>query len=249
MNDSLRLEIESVAFSAVPNECCGYIIQNYATGGLEVVPSANLAAQPTEAALFSPLDTQSAILRGFVVATYHSHPFGSESPSPQDLAACDELDIPFYIFCCETKGWYHLRPSDAPPVPLIGREFAFGLFDCYGLVRDYFKMQHGVQLNTYACRDDFWEKGQNLFLDHFVQEGFHVVEDEVRVGDCFLMCVKSPKHLPNHAAVYVGCGQILHHVQSRLSCQAPLTGLWSRCIHSRVRHSSLCLPQSTSTAA
>jgi cell wall-associated NlpC family hydrolase len=45
-------------------------------------------------------------------------------------------------------------------------------------------------------------------------------------GDCFLMQVASP--VPNHAAVYLGDGLILHHLQGRLSSRDVYGGYWQK---------------------
>jgi cell wall-associated NlpC family hydrolase len=55
-----------------------------------------------------------------------------------------------------------------------------------------------------------------LYLDNFAAEGFRKIPvEEVQRGDLILMNLVSP--LPNHAAIYMGDQQVLHHVQGRLS--------------------------------
>jgi hypothetical protein len=51
-------------------------------------------------------------------------------------------------------------------------------------------------------------------------------DDNLKVGDCFLMQVASP--VPNHAAVYLGDGLILHHLQGRLSSRDVYGGYWQK---------------------
>jgi len=58
--------------------------------------------------------------------------------------------------------------------------------------------------------------------------------DELKVGDCFLMQVASP--VPNHAAIYLGDGLILHHLQGRLSSRDVYGGYWQKVTTHILRH-------------
>jgi proteasome lid subunit RPN8/RPN11 len=249
MNDALRLEIEAEALAASPNECFGFIVRSFASGGLQRVPCRNVAEEPAEHAIPAVSDAQTALLTGEVLSTYHSHPNALETPSEADLRACEESEVPYHIFSLLSQQWYTLRPSCAPEMPYVGREFAFGITDCYTLVQDYYRREFKLVLPHLPRRDEFWLQDNPIFMQTAYEEGFRPVTDDVRVGDIFLFCVASKPDRPNHLGVYVGCGHFLHHLYSRLSCQDSLVGSWSRRIHSRYRHSSLCLPQSISTAA
>ena len=83
------------------------------------------------------------------------------------------------------------------------------------------------------------KKGKNLFLDHFEEYGF-VKVDELKEHDLILMY--NGAKVPNHLAVYVGNGQILHHVQYRLSSKDVYgnSGFWYQRTWGYLRHKSLC---------
>ena len=57
---------------------------------------------------------------------------------------------------------------------------------------------------------------------------------EVQPGDLILMNLVSP--VPNHAAIYLGDQQILHHVQGRLSSRDLLGGYYLKCADRAIRH-------------
>ncbi|MBI0320618.1 C40 family peptidase [Streptomyces javensis] len=42
--------------------------------------------------------------------------------------------------------------------------------------------------------------------------------------------------MPNHAGIYLGDGQMLHHLYGRLSEAAPYGGMWSERTRYIVRH-------------
>ena len=97
-------------------------------------------------------------------------------------------------------------------------------------MRDWFRSERGVLLPNFARFDDWWKRGENLYLDNFSRVGFEVVNfadlRNLLPGDCFLMQVASP--VPNHAAVYLGDGLILHHLQGRLSSRDVYGGYWQK---------------------
>lgn len=104
-----------------------------------------------------------------------------------------------------------------------GRPFRFGITDCYTIVRDFYKNEFGITLRNYARYDKFWED-ESLYLKFFKNEDFFLVEDELQFGDLILVALGAS--VACHAAVYIGNGKILHHVQNRLSTIDNYRGLW-----------------------
>lgn len=104
-----------------------------------------------------------------------------------------------------------------------GRHFRFGITDCYTIVRDFYKNEFGITLRNYARYDKFWED-ESLYLKFFKNEDFFLVEDELQFGDLILVALGAS--VACHAAVYIGNGKILHHVQNRLSTIDNYRGLW-----------------------
>lgn len=120
---------------------------------------------------------------------------------------------------------------------LIGIPFEHGKDDCYEMLRRFYKDNYGIELRDYARPDNWWEVGLNLYSDNYAAEGFQVVDvglREVRVGDVFLMAVRSS--VANHCAIYVGDGLILHHFFGRRSCIEHYKGLWRNTTTAIIRH-------------
>lgn len=102
-----------------------------------------------------------------------------------------------------------------------GRPFIHGLFDCYTLVRDYYKRKFNIFLPTNIQREwEWWNKGENLYLENAKDCSFEEVSD-IKKHDVLLMKINSP--VPNHAAIYLGDGRILHHMAGRFSTVQELT--------------------------
>lgn len=115
---------------------------------------------------------------------------------------------------------------------LIGKQFIWGSQDCYTIIQDFYKDNFNIDLTNYARPEDFWRGGLNLYYDNYHKEGFSLVHDPIdkmRVGDVMLIALDAD--LPNHAAIYVGRGQILHHFYNQLSIMEGIRKLYrDRCM-------------------
>ena len=102
---------------------------------------------------------------------------------------------------------------------LVGRQWEYGKFDCFTIVRDWFALQ-GIALpdferpeNLVSCDSIFLREAQNL--------GFMRVDvNRRRPGDVVIMRLGTAS--PMHAAMLVDYDQILHQRQDSLSAIEPL---------------------------
>lgn len=196
-----------------PAESCGLVA--VVKGRKRYFSCRNLAETPDEHFVLDPLQYAEVEDQGEIVAVVHSHPKTNHAPSQADRVACEKSRLPWHIVNPQTEQWGYCEPEGFE-LPYVGREFVFGIVDCYSLCRDWYKREFGLELSDYDRRDKFWLKGESLYMDNFANEGFHRVPvEELQYGDAILMQLESP--LPNHAAIYLGDSQILHHLQGRLS--------------------------------
>ncbi|ENB1168768.1 C40 family peptidase, partial [Escherichia coli] len=83
--------------------------------------------------------------------------------------------------------------------------------------------------------DDWWRNGQNLYLDNLAENGFCRVSPScAQAGDILLCCFGSS--VPNHAAIYCGNGDLLHHIPEQLSKRERYSEKWQRRTYSVWRH-------------
>jgi len=102
---------------------------------------------------------------------------------------------------------------------LIGRQWNYGVNDCFTLIRDWFKLQ-GVQLPDFARPDDL-EVCESIFLQQAEAIGFKPVAMERRKpGDVLIMRLDT--RTPMHAAILLPNELILHQRQDSLSAIEPL---------------------------
>lgn len=223
------------AVAEYPRECCGLVIIE--KGRERYVPCRNIAATKAEHFVIAAQDYADAEELGEVVGVAHSHPDAPPMPSEADRVGCEETGVPWVIVSVRRDG-ETVAAAEAAVIepqgyraPLVGREFSHGVLDCYTIVRDWYAQERGIELPNFHRRDNWWNDGENLYLDNFEASGFERAIGAPQVGDIILMQIRAK--VPNHAAVYLGDGLILHHLYGRLSSRDIYGGYWqevTRCI-------------------
>ena len=232
LSAAMKAEILKHAKAEAPRECCGLVA--VVKGRRKYFPCQNIAETPDEHFVLSGWNEVED--QGEVVAIVHSHPITNPQPSTADRVACEKSELPWFIVNPNTEAWGYCEPEGFE-LPYVGREFSFGVVDCYTLVRDWYAREYGIQLRDYHRQDKFWDRGENLYMDNFAAEGFRKIPvEDVQPGDLILMNLVSP--LPNHAAIYMGDQQVLHHVQGRLSSRDLYGGYYGKSTACALRHES-----------
>lgn len=196
-------DAEEHARRETPAEACGVLVVR--RGRLHYEPALNLARDPRHGFELDPV-----ALLGDVVAIVHSHPGASSEPSPHDLQQHAASGLDWWILGID--GWRCIPAAGA--LPYAGRVFRHGTVDCYTLVRDWCWRERGLLLPDYPREDDWWLRGQDLYREHFGECGFTVAA-LAQPCDVLLMQIGAP--VPNHAAILLPGGKILHHLAGRYS--------------------------------
>ncbi|MSJ71703.1 hypothetical protein GKE69_26685 [Escherichia coli] len=139
-----------------------------------------------------------------------------------------QSDLPWWLVCRGAIHKFRCVPH------LTGRRFEHGVTDCYTLFRDAYHLA-GIEMPDFHRGDDWWRNGQNLYLDNMEATGLYQVPlSAAQPGDVLLCCFGSS--VPNHAAIYCGDGELLHHIPEQLSKRERYTDKWQRRTHSLWRH-------------
>ncbi len=103
---------------------------------------------------------------------------------------------------------------------LLGKQWKYGVNDCFSLVREFFKLQ-GIKLPDFKRPADL-ESCESIFLQQAKTCGFVEVEFAQRKpGDVLIMRLGTAT--PMHAAILLENEQILHQRQDSLSTVEGLT--------------------------
>ncbi|MDC9606633.1 C40 family peptidase [Xenorhabdus griffiniae] len=225
------------AQNTYPAECCGLVIQHHRRQ--RYLPCRNTAAAPTEQFSIHPDDYAAAEDQGTLVAIVHSHPDATTQPSQLDIAQCDLSQVPWVIASWPEGDIRTVMPTEGIK-PLIGRPFVHGIWDCYAIVRDWYRSERGISIPDFARTDGWWERGENLYMKHYAAAGFVLCHGELQAGDVIIMQVQADE--PNHAGLYLGDGLMLHHLYGQLSKREPYHGYWQERTMVTLRHHHLPAP-------
>lgn len=225
--------------SQYPKEACAYIINDnlYTVTNASTTPNTDFA--------ITVIDQLAARKFGTIQALLHSHPYTLEQsmhhqwnpawPSGADMQAWIHDNIPWGISATDGEGLSEMIWMDDTDIPdLDGREFISGVYDCYTIVRDYYRINKGILLKNFPRGMDWWYTDQNLYEDNFRKAGFvEITESQAREGDVVLMAMF--KNKISHAAVIVENDRIIHHLVKRLSGYDSLPK-WRRQIMKYIRY-------------
>ncbi|MFP2239961.1 C40 family peptidase [Pseudescherichia vulneris] len=204
------IDIESAVQHArdeFPRESCGFILRDGTYQRCR-----NISHKPESTFAISPAEYAQHDVRAVV----HSHPHGTAALSITDRAAHRASGKEWIVIGLAgddvTTASY---PAIKGALPLEGRSFVFGVTDCYTLVRDYYEQELGIELPDFYREDEFWKRGHAIYDDNYAEAGFYKAVGAPVVGDLLVLRIGAPK--PNHGAIYLGNGMILHHLHGRLS--------------------------------
>lgn len=208
-----------------PREGCGVL--GLVRGKLEWFPCKNVAENEDDF-IFDSTEYIEISQKADIVGIVHSHPDASCEPSRADVDACNTLNIPYYIFSYPEMDLHKLMPVTENK-PLYGREYKFGVNDCFEAMRDYLKTQDINIPPRAAFEDNWWDKGLDYFTDSMIKDyGYIPVYDNPQKNDVIIFSVNA--NVGNHCGVYLGEDMFYHHAENRLSCRENLYPFWKKYI-------------------
>ena len=214
-------DIRSHFEDAYPREACGVV--GIVKGKKRWFPCRNVAEGCEDFVMCSE-DWFRIRQQADVLAIVHSHPDASSDASENDINNCNALQVPYWIFSYPEMDLNKVAPETVQNT-LIGREYAFGIRDCFEASRDWLIEKANITIPARApFEDDWWDRD----LDYFTEErirGWNLVKvDEAQEHDVLVFSVEA--EVGNHCGVYLGNDVFFHHAVNRLSCRESLYPFW-----------------------
>lgn len=194
-------------------------------------------------------DNFSMDLRGFkevakvhtIEAIVHSHVLLPAIAGDADRTGCEVSNLPWVIIAWPTANWSVVEPSGYR-APLVGRQWAWGSHDCYGLIRDGFEAYTGIRIPDFDREWMFWKRRENLIVDHYKAAGFVEVPQDTPPQHCDVMGMRIDSPVINHLGLYLADqasgtgGVLLHQLMGRLSLREVYGGTYLRATELHLRH-------------
>ena len=233
INEELKLEMAAYAQSKSPEEACGLI------AGGRFVPCVNIHPQPVDGFAIAAKDYAKLEDHG-IETVFHSHGGFNSNFSKHDIQSCKAINLPWAMYCTGANSWQFMDPTGN--APYINRPWLYGIYDCYGLVRDYFKNEFAIILDDYKRGEEFeWKSMEwQMFERNFRQQGFgEISKEEIKKGDVLLMQLQA--NFANHVGVFHHPLQKIfyQHLLERPSEATVYGGYWEKNTIKILRHGSL----------
>ena len=217
-----------------PREGCG--ILTVVKGKQKWIPCTNIAEEDNHFII----DTKEYLKiarTSDIIGIVHSHPDESSEPSELDINNCNALGKKYYIFSYPEMDLTIVEPK-INTTDLYGREYEFGVKDCFEALRDYLQTQN-IEIPPRAMFvEDYWDKEIDYFNDKTISEWNHspVSLNEIKENDVLIFRVFSD--INNHCGVYLGNDIFYHHAENRLSCRENLYPQWKKWLVGAYRYAT-----------
>ncbi len=217
-----------------PREGCG--ILTVVKGKQKWIPCTNIAEENNHFII----DTKEYLKiarTSDIIGIVHSHPDESSEPSELDINNCNALGKKYYIFSYPEMDLTIVEP-EINTTDLYGREYEFGVKDCFEALRDYLQTQN-IEIPPRAMFvEDYWDKEIDYFNDKIISDWQHspVSLNEIKENDVLIFRVFS--NINNHCGVYLGNDIFYHHAENRLSCRENLYPQWKKWLVGAYRYAA-----------
>ena len=217
-----------------PREGCG--ILTVVKGKQKWVPCTNIAEEDNHFII----DTKEYLKiarTSDIIGIVHSHPDESSEPSELDINNCNALGKKYYIFSYPEMDLTIVEPK-INTTDLYGREYEFGVKDCFEALRDYLQTQN-IEIPPRAMFvEDYWDKNIDYFNDKTISDWQHspVSLNEIKENDVLIFRVFSD--INNHCGIYLGNDIFYHHAENRLSCRENLYPQWKKWLVGAYRYAA-----------
>lgn len=119
-----------------------------------------------------------------------------------------------------------------------GKFFLLGKQDCFTLVRDFYKVNFGIDMPDFSRPNDWIADEDDLIGKYWPRAGFEQLDVEdnwpPRPGDIMVCTVGGST--PNHLVIFLGGNRILHHKVNMMSASEVMRPAWKRYTSYILRH-------------
>jgi proteasome lid subunit RPN8/RPN11 len=223
----------SDAAARAPDECCGLVIEG------AYVPMRNVSPQPRMSFLIDSREMLDRRRAGGLEAVVHSHCYAPPSASDADRTSCEASALPWLIVSFPLRTYHVIQPCGYR-APLVGRQWAWRVHDCFGLIRDGLIEYAGIEIEDIDRDWGFWKHGgHDIVAENYERLGFVKLPKDTKPRHLDLFVLNIHGKVPNHLALFIAPDRILHHGVNKLSKMEIYGGVWQQLTEVHLRHRDL----------
>ena len=232
LSKKIKRTIKEHSLKESPRESCGLITTK--DGVLSVHKALN-GATDSHRFRINPFDYVKASGKGKIIAVYHSHVKGCNF-SELDKFNSETHELTYILYCLENNSFLTYDPKNEFN-NYIGRDFEWGVSDCFTLVRDFYKEKLNIEIGDYPREEGWAEKFGPLFDKYLGKENFKEVKNLKKYDGILFRSRK--EGCSTHCAIYLGEGLMLHQPRNTVSRIDDYDERFKRITNKIVRHTSL----------
>lgn len=121
---------------------------------------------------------------------------------------------------------------------LENKPFNLGSQDCFTLIRDFYKLNFGIDMPDFARPNDWDPEKDDMINNNYVAAGFEKldVDENWPPLPADLLVTTVGGSVPNHLVVYLGKNEIIHHKDGMYSSRETMRPAWKRYTSYLLRH-------------
>jgi len=233
-------EVVEYVIAEYPKEACGIV-----NGDNVFIPMPNIHADPLHCFEIEA----TALIEHEVKSIIHSHPYDIKTsnrytreinrcPSYQDQEGQIASGVEWGVMVTDGEGV-------EPPIfwgdyehtaDLMDREFIAGAQDCLTFCTDWLYKNKGIKVPRQPHTEAWFVEGKDYMSELYESWGFEQLNsNELEIGDVVMFCIRS--EVVNHLGIYIGDGQVAHHLFNRLPSVDQL-GKWKGYIKRYARYNN-----------
>jgi proteasome lid subunit RPN8/RPN11 len=217
----------------LPHEACGLVHAG------RYYPLKNISPTPEDAFLIADADYVRFTKEiGVPEAVVHSHVFQPPIASEIDRVSCEQSGLPWLIVSTPSKTHSVIRPVGFR-APLVGRTWAWGVHDCFGVIRDGLSDYTGIVLPNVERQWEFWHSDFDFIRSKMEMMGLVELPAGTPLQHCDILGMRVHGKVVNHLGLYLAPDKLLHQMSMRLSMLEVYGGTYQRLTELHMRHESL----------
>lgn len=213
MHTQIKKDIIALAKENPNEEICGLLY--YTFHDLKLYKCNNIENNKTEDFQIDHKEYLDCLKLGTPCGIYHSHCIPDTTAFTQsDLDLAEEMALPIYVYGVKDEKFQGFIPKSYQLL-LEGLPYIWGTFDCYEIIRIYFRQKYNIYMNDYDRDSSYIYDERDVITENFEKEGFIKINSPIKKDD--VLVFSSTLARPQHFIIFLGNSRGLHHPLGKLS--------------------------------